>query len=320
MPTAPLLLAAARDAAGNAEAALKVAALVEAPGTMTAAIELLRELAEIDLTVARVVEPHLDALYILREADLDVPDGIFGVFAAEAPGVKLEAASTNDGWRLSGVKPWCSLAGLLDQALVTATTGGGRRLFMVDLHHPGVHASGAAWVARGLTSVVTSDLEFNDVPAEAVGDEDWYLTRPGFAWGGIRVAACWAGATQALVIYLSASLAARSQPDPIRNANLGRADVASWSARLALDHAGRVIDAGDDAADCGPAEATLLAARTRAVVADAVELVLREVGHALGPAPLAFADEHARRVADLTLYVRQHHAERDLAVLGTLVT
>ena len=32
------------------------------------------------------------------------------------------------------------------------------------------------------------------------------------------------------------------------------------------------------------------------------------VGHALGPAPLAFDDEHARRVADSEFYVRQHHA------------
>ena len=29
--------------------------------------------------------------------------------------------------------------------------------------------------------------------------------------------------------------------------------------------------------------------------------------------------EHAQRVADLTLYVRQHHAERDQAALGRLV-
>jgi hypothetical protein len=54
-------------------------------------------------------------------------------------------------------------------------------------------------------------------------------------------------------------------------------------------------------------------------VADAVERTLTQVGHALGPAPLAFDEEHARRVADLQLYVRQHHAERDLAALGRAV-
>jgi hypothetical protein len=47
--------------------------------------------------------------------------------------------------------------------------------------------------------------------------------------------------------------------------------------------------------------------------------VLTTVGHALGPGPLAHDETHAARVADLTLYVRQHHAERDLAALGRLV-
>jgi hypothetical protein len=47
-----------------------------------------------------------------------------------------------------------------------------------------------------------------------------------------------------------------------------------------------------------------------------VELTLRHVAHALGPRPLGFDPVHVRRVADLELYVRQHHAERDLAALG----
>ena len=65
--------------------------------------------------------------------------------------------------------------------------------------------------------------------------------------------------------------------------------------------------------------AELLALRTRAVVADAVERVLHQGAHALGPAPLAFDADHAGRVADLQLYVRQHHGERDLAALGAAV-
>jgi len=34
---------------------------------------------------------------------------------------------------------------------------------------------------------------------------------------------------------------------------------------------------------------------------------------------LALDERHARRVADLQLYVRQHHAERDDASLGRLL-
>jgi len=57
----------------------------------------------------------------------------------------------------------------------------------------------------------------------------------------------------------------------------------------------------------------------RATVARACEDVLERAGHALGPAPLALDAAHAKRVADLQLYVRQHHAERDLASLGETI-
>jgi hypothetical protein len=37
-----------------------------------------------------------------------------------------------------------------------------------------------------------------------------------------------------------------------------------------------------------------------------------------GPGPLAFDEPYAKRMADLALYVRQHHAMRDDAQLGKL--
>ncbi|GAB3599870.1 hypothetical protein GCM10027446_32270 [Angustibacter peucedani] len=63
----------------------------------------------------------------------------------------------------------------------------------------------------------------------------------------------------------------------------------------------------------------LLANQVRSTVAATAEQVLQRVGHALGPAPLALDDVHARRVADLTVYLRQHHAERDVAAIGRAV-
>ena len=80
----------------------------------------------------------------------------------------------------------------------------------------------------------------------------------------------------------------------------------------ALRDAAAAVDAG--AAD--GAAGALLALRVRQVVADAAETVLGTVEHALGPGPLALEPDHAARVADLRLYLRQHHAERDTAALG----
>ena len=56
----------------------------------------------------------------------------------------------------------------------------------------------------------------------------------------------------------------------------------------------------------------------RGTVAAAVERVLSLVTTNRGPGPLAFDEPYAKRMADLALYVRQHHAMRDDAQLGKL--
>ena len=50
----------------------------------------------------------------------------------------------------------------------------------------------------------------------------------------------------------------------------------------------------------------------------AVDEAIMRTGRALGPGPLVLDEQHARAVADLTIYVRQSHAERDLAALGAM--
>jgi len=48
------------------------------------------------------------------------------------------------------------------------------------------------------------------------------------------------------------------------------------------------------------------------------ETILARTAHASGTSPCVFDRRHARRVVDLPVYLRQHHAERDLAELGHL--
>lgn len=313
------LISAAGQCGENAQRAVALVAehgaalALPASGHTAQRWEVLSAVARVNLTVARVLEAHSDALAILAEADvLTVPSGSWGVFAAESPTDRLEATVAGDGTaRLTGVKPWCSLASILDHALVTAHTDQGRRLFHVDLHHPGIEVAPArGWVARGLRTIPSTSVNFDSVRAEPVGDTGWYLTRPGFAWGGMGVAACWFGGALGLADSLNAH--ARTRPGDLMSMHVGDVDRALFAARCALQHAAREIDDGRADAQAGAA----LALRVRAVVADTTEHVLRSVGHALGPAPLAFDAEHAARVADLGIYVRQHHGERDLAALG----
>lgn len=293
--------------------------------------ESLATIAAVDLTTARVIEPHLDALAILSQApavDLTVLDGAhpegahadngagsterrsWGVFAAETKDVHLQARTSGTGWVLSGTKPWCSLAGSLTHAVVTARTEAGRQAFAVDLRAPRVRVDGGGWAARGLAGVPSGPVSFAHVPAVPLGGTGWYVARPGFAWGGVGVAAIWFGAASAIARRVYAHCRER-EADQIACLHLGLIDGWLSSARNALALAARQADGASPAPD--PA---LAAGRARAAVVGAAEAVLTLAGHAMGPGPLAFEPEHAARTADLGLYLRQDHAERSTAALG----
>lgn len=266
-----------------------------------------------DLALARAIEPQLDAVTILTQAGhtFGATDR-FGVFAAEGPGTRLTATPSDSGWRLDGVKPWCSLAGMLSHALITAWVDDRRRqLFRVDLRQPGVQADAGTWSALGLKEIPSGPVSFDGAAADPVGEPGWYLERPGFAWGGMSVAACWFGGAVGIGRRLLDTVKARSTEDPLMLMHLGAVDARLAAARSMLADAAARVDADADGAD-----GALLAQRVRSVVAGTCESVIRHVGHALGPAPLANDARHAKLVADLELYVRQHHAERDDAVQG----
>lgn len=326
------LMALAEEADGSAVASLLMlkpaaeAAELPGSGNTLALWELLATLGAADLTAARVVEPHLDAQAILAQAaelppedsgaaGLDFAAGTWGVYAAESPGTALQATEHDGAWTLSGRKPWCSLADQLDYAVVTAhTKDGNRRAFAVDLRDPGVRAAGGLWVSRGLASVDSRPVDFAGVPAIPVGADNWYLERDGFAWGGIGVAAVWYGGAVAVARRLFQASTQRT-PDQIALALIGAADLYLQAAARTLAAAAADVDAGRAMGEHG----ALLAQRVRGVVADAAERVLNAAAHGLGPGPLAWEEEHARRVADLQVYVRQHHSERDHAALGGML-
>ncbi|AMM22487.1 hypothetical protein AX769_16045 [Frondihabitans sp. PAMC 28766] len=322
-PATAAVVAAAPDTVAEAlDCAVALGPLKPFVGTGGAADawEALATLAAHDVALARAVEPHLDALTILDQAGVAPTAGsTWGVFAAEGPGVRLEATETGAGsWALTGTKPWCSLAGTLSHALVTAwVTESQRGLFAVDLRSPGV-AVQPGWAARGLTEIPSGDVAFAKVPATAVGEPGWYLQRPGFAWGGMSVAACWFGAAVGVARpLLDAARLPGRRDDTILLMHLGRVDTRLAEARTALAAAARLVDGpAESPADVPP---SVLAKRVRATVAAATEAAIAAVGHALGPTPLVQDAAHAKRVADLELYLRQHHAERDDVSLGRSV-
>jgi alkylation response protein AidB-like acyl-CoA dehydrogenase len=272
----------------------------------------LAELTEIDVVAGRLAEAHADAVAILAELGGPAlkPGQFWGVWAAEAPDAVLSARGAGDELRLAGTKVWCSGAGLCTHALVTARLDDGgpagrRALFAVAQDDPAIRPLPSTWRNPGMADSDTRSVQFSDAAAIPVGKPGDYLTRPGFWHGAIGVAACWLGGARAV--------AGPADEHPL--AHLGAVDAVLTAAEATLAAAAAQVD--DDPADeQGVAE--LRARRVRAVVETAVGEAITRTGRALGPGPLVQDAQHARRVADLMVYVRQSHAERDLAALGAL--
>jgi alkylation response protein AidB-like acyl-CoA dehydrogenase len=277
----------------------------------------LSQLAQVDVVAGRLAEAHTDAVAILAELGGPAPGAaeLWGVWAAEAVDAVVTARGAGDALVLDGTKAWCSGAGLCTHALVTAHLTDGRRgLFAVDLRSDAVRPLEITWRNAGMAGSDTRAVEFIGAPAIPVGQPGDYLNRPGFWFGAIGVSACWLGGARAVTEPLYRRAAGGSASDHVL-AHLGAVDAAIAAAEATLAVAAEHVDQ-DPRNSSGLAELT--ARRARSVVEKTVDEALVRTDRALGPGPLCLDERHARAVADLTVYVRQSHAEQDLAALGLL--
>lgn len=275
--------------------------------------QALAEVAERDLALTKLYESHADALAILAELDRPAEfsdDARWAVWAAEPPQARLRITEDGDRVRLNGTKAWCSGAASVSHGLLTGWDAQDRQqLVVLELSEPGITFSDQAWQAVGMGRVHTPDLQLADVAATPVGMPGEYTGRPGFWHGGCGIAACWYGGAVGLAKVLLAAAATRD--DPFMKAHLGTVDLELRSLRALLAEAAGWIDAH-------PTEsAPALALRLRSAADRTARLVSDQVATALGAGPLCRDRYTARQFADLAVFIRQTHGDRDLAELGS---
>lgn len=316
--------------------------------------QALAAVAAYGVALSRLFEGHADARAILAELapSMTPPDGLTGVWAAEAPGTAVHWRGPEQGTvllaspaalaprgsarvtpvRVSGSKAWCSGAGTLDHALLTARRDprqtavdgatppageggpGPASLVLVDLQAGGVRIDRQSWQAIGMAETDSFTVHFDDARGVLVGEPGDYLARAGFWHGGAGVAACWFGAAtgvaEALHAKAHAAQAAGGTPDPFLLAALGTVDASLAGAGALLRDTAAWIDTHPQA------DASLRAIRVRALAERVAREVIDVATRALGAGPLCKDPAFARRVADLSVYLRQWHGERDMAALG----
>jgi len=280
-------------------------------------LERFRGLAAVgghDLRLCKLYEGHTDALAIMAQlaAPAVEPGSSWGMWAAEPPQARVEVREEGTFLLLHGRKAWCSGAAVLSHGLLTAWDQHGRQqLVAVEMNQPGVTVSDQGWHAVGMGATGSVDVLFDNARAVAIGGPGDYLARAGFWQGGIGIAACWFGAARNLADRLR--LHCEKRPEPHALAHLGAVDSALYAATQVLCASARTIDAAPHV------QAEHLARRVRAVVEHSAEQVIEHVGHALGAGPYCKDAQFAQLIADLPVFLRQSHAERDLAALGQLV-
>lgn len=278
----------------------------------------LAAVAACDLGLVKLFEGHTDALAILAELHGPTPPAAsrWAVWAAEPPDARVQAIRigirNDDGQvQLAGTKAWCSGARSVSHALVTAWLDGEPVLVAVAMDDPSISIDTSKWQAVGMQATASADVSFDRTPAVLVGAAHAYVGRPGFWHGGAGIAACWYGAAAQIGRSLRDACAQRA--DPHRLAHLGAVEVALQAAAAVLRETAAFIDANP------LVDAQREATRARLVVEEAASTVMHHATRALGAGPLCRDARFARALADLPVFLRQSHAERDLASLGEML-
>ena len=278
------------------------------PRGATGLLRLLRMLGQGNLAVGRVYEAHVNALRLISRygaaADLaaaanDIAEGcLYGLWVTDPPdrGLTLQ----QDG-SLTGRKQFCSGAGHVRRAVVTAQRGADTMLVVATLGH-GVAVAPLAGGLQGMRAASTGQVSFEDVPAAAFGHPGDYLREPDFSAGAWRTSAVTLGGLDALLAEAVKQLQGRSRlGDPHQQARMGEALIAGETARLWMAAAAKRAEAADDDPAGAVAYVNFARLAVERACLDAIILVQRSLGVA------AFMRQNPveRICRDLSTYLRQ---------------
>lgn len=265
-----------------------------------------------DLELAGFVEGHANARAILEEAGrVPEPKGAYGLWT-RGPAASLRLEQVGDTWRLSGSRPDCRGAFVLDHVLLSAELDGNTVLVLIGRDTPGLYPVRAARDKAGEIEPVVSDVVLEDVVVtedSIIGERDFYYERPGYWHDATVEAAMWWGASVGIARCLRRAL---DRADPHDLAHFGAVRAELFAMRAVLERAAHEID--DDPYD------RLSGARARArVVRHIIQAGAREVLARAGRIGIDPAEEQpVRRLsAALSSSLLGAASEGDLEALGS---
>ena len=297
-----------------------------------AELDDLRTIGYRDLVLGRLIEGHGNALALISRcgtdrqraaADHDARAGaLFGVWnTAPDDGVRI-ACADDAGVELRGRKTFCSGAGTVTRALITARDAdGSSQMLLVPMDRVPAHVDRASWDPLGMHESDSFAVDFTGVrlPMDAlIGGAGDYDRQPWFGAGAARFVAVQAGGVARLSDELAAFAVRRATgDDAVQMTRLGECVVAAHTAAhwvRACAEAWSAWDARPDAERERTLQVTVDAART-ATERAALD-VLERVERAAGARGLLAPEPFAPLVRDLRMYLRQPAPDLAVARVG----
>lgn len=309
---------------------------------------MTKELAKVDLSLARCWEGHANSLVILDgiasdEQKLRWFEGVVergetwvawsGEPQSRALGEKAKFGTsierTDGGWILDGTKAFCTSAGGARWAILlvnSAGPGGARHasgspdtllLLAADLADPSISFDGSWWNPIGMRATVSHMVRFDRtfIPDEnVIGESGRYLREGWQTCFAPHYAAAFLGAAEGAFDYAIAYIRAQNKgDDPYVHHHLAAMAVNVDSGHLWLRHVARLWESG------AIEEAQLAGSRARHVVEHLAQETVEHAIRACGARALNRPSALERIHRDLSIYIRHDNDDQVLATIGRAV-
>lgn len=217
---------------------------------------VLRLLRTGDLSIARLVEGHVNAIALVcrygtaaQQASLasDIRAGALAAVwgADDASGLKLVRQGQTA--ELNGRKILASGAGLVTRPIVTAKDGDDQFMCLLRLP-PDYPVDVSGWTALGMRSTATGAVDLTGLPVgpdEIVGAAGDFMRQPYFSGGAWRFCAAHLGAMERLVELFRAHLMSRRRgEDPYQLQRVANCVAAVRTVRFWVEEAARRLGGG----------------------------------------------------------------------------
>ena len=299
------------------------------PREMRSLLMLLAAVGRGDLSVGRIFEGHVNALYLIRKygsaaqskrfATAAGEGGIFGVWNTDAPDDPLRIVAG----KFEGKKSFASGVDGLSHAIVTVSDDSGRQMYIVPTEELGVDRSW--WRPLGMRASGSHVADFTGLRVEpdwALGRADDYIRQPWFSAGAIRFLAVQVGGMHALFDTATRHLNATGRAgNPYQSHRLARMGVAVETGYLWLERLAKAwSDAAAGVADTSSEQYLMASANgARLAVEEAALTVLEEAERAIGAAGMIAPHPFERLMRDMRTYLRQPNPDGAAAAFGAAI-